>query len=294
MAKRFGAVSAVKGVSFSVPRGEFFGLLGPNGAGKTSLIRMIYGISPMTDGSLEVFGEDVRTRWRSIRSRIGVCQQENTLDPDLSVEQNLFIFARYFNIPEDVPRARADELLDFFALGHKRRARVMDLSGGMARRLTLARALINDPELLILDEPTTGLDPQSRHQVWERLQALGERGLSLLLTTHYMEEAQSLCERLLIVDHGEVLVDGAPRDLIREHVGCRVIEADSPDEELQAYLDRVSAPHDDLGGRVIVYAGEESGLEEDIRSNFCLERCTIRDASLEDVFLRLTGRELRE
>jgi lipooligosaccharide transport system ATP-binding protein len=292
--KRFGGVTAVKGVSFAVPPGEFFGLLGPNGAGKTSLIRMIYGFSPLTGGELYVFGRDIRRGWRDIRSRIGVCQQENTLDPDLSVEQNLQLFARYFDIEPEQARERADELLDFFALGHKRRAKVMDLSGGMARRLTLARALVNNPELLILDEPTTGLDPQSRHQVWDRLHALRKRGLSLVLTTHYMEEASSLCDRLLIVDHGEVLVEGSPQGLIREHVGRSVIEIASPEDGLRRHLRESGVPHDDLENRVIVYAAPDSGVEEDIRSRFCVERCTIRAAGLEDVFMRLTGRGLRE
>jgi len=292
--KRYGAITAVKGVSFCVPRGEFFGLLGPNGAGKTSLIRMIYGFSPLSEGELLVFGKDIGTQWRYIRSRIGVCQQDNTLDPDLSVEQNLHVFAGYFNMKPAETRSRTDELLEFFALQHKRRSKVMDLSGGMARRLVLARALINNPELLILDEPTTGLDPQSRHQVWDRLGALRERGLSLLLTTHYMDEAASLCERLLIVDHGKALVEGSPQELIEEHAGRNIIEISPAPDGLLAFLEGKGAAYDDLGDRIVIYACAESGLEETLRTRFCIDQCTIRPAGLEDVFLRLTGRGLRE
>jgi lipooligosaccharide transport system ATP-binding protein len=292
--KRYGAITAVKGVSFTVPQGEFFGLLGPNGAGKTSLIRMIYGFSPLSEGELLVFGENIETHWRSIRSRIGVCQQDNTLDPDLSVEQNLHVFAGYFNLKAEDARARTDELLEFFALAHKRAAKVMDLSGGMARRLIVARALINNPDLLILDEPTTGLDPQSRHQVWDRLGALRERGLSLVLTTHYMDEAASLCDRLLIVDHGKALVDGSPQALIAKYAGRDIIEVSHPPDELREFLKNKETAHDDLGDRIVIYAGLESGLEEAVRGRFCLDQCAIRPAGLEDVFLRLTGRGLRE
>ena len=187
--KTFGDLVAVDGISFHIAPGECFGILGPNGAGKTSTIRMIYGFSPMTGGTLKVFGLHMAQEWRKIKSRIGVCQQENTLDPDLTVQQNLEVFARYFDIPKKQAQQEADRLLAFIGLHHRRNAKVTELSGGMARRLVLARALINKPDLLILDEPTTGLDPQSRHQVWERLEELRSHGLSVLLTTHYMDEA---------------------------------------------------------------------------------------------------------
>ncbi|MEJ2039732.1 MAG: ABC transporter ATP-binding protein, partial [Desulfosarcinaceae bacterium] len=212
--KRYGAFTAVNGVSFAVESGAFFGLLGPNGAGKTSMIRMMYGFSPVSDGQLKVFGMDIRRDWRAIRTRLGVCQQDNTLDPDLTVEQNLMLYARYFQLSGAEARQRAGELLEFFALTGKRGAKVMELSGGLARRLQLARALMSEPELLILDEPTTGLDPQSRHQVWERLAELKKRGLTMLLTTHYMDEAESLCDRLVIMDHGRIIGQGRPRELI--------------------------------------------------------------------------------
>jgi len=292
--KQYNGVNAVDDVTFSVERGEYFGLLGPNGAGKTSIIRMLYGFSPLTSGTIEVFGMDINQHWRAIKSRSGVCQQDNTLDPDLSVEQNLMIFAGYFGIQADAARQRSDELLDFFALNHKRDAKVMELSGGMARRLVLARALINRPQLLILDEPTTGLDPQSRHQVWDRLQMLKSEGLTVVLTTHYMEEAANLCDRLVIIDHGKILIDGRPRDLIDRHAGGQVIELQQPDAQLIDFVKQNKIQHEDLGTRIILYMPQNSDFANKIREDFCARQCTFRQSTLEDVFLRLTGRELRE
>lgn len=292
--KRFGTFTAVQDISFSVAKGEFFGVLGPNGAGKTTAMRMIYGFSPLTSGQMRVFGQDIQSGWRDIRLRIGVCQQENTLDPDLSVEQNLLVFAGYFAMSRRAAVQRTEELLDYFALGHKRQAKVSDLSGGMARRLMLARALINDPELVILDEPTTGLDPQSRHQVWDKLKELRGRGLTMLLTTHYMEEAAWLCDRLIIVDHGRVLVVGSPRELILAHAGDSVIEVEQPLPELRDFIRTHQLDHEDLGSRMIIYSGQQSELERTLRTDFCTQTCTFRTGSLEDVFLRLTGRGLRE
>lgn len=292
--KRYGQFEAVAGVSFDIPKGEFFGLLGPNGAGKTSMIRMIYGFSPVTSGDLKVFGMDISTQWRQIRSRMGVCQQENTLDPDLTVEMNLVIYARYFGIKGAAARERAEELLEFFALGHKRHAKVAELSGGLARRLQLARALISEPEFLILDEPTTGLDPQSRHQVWDRLFDLKKRGLTMLLTTHYMDEAESLCDRLMIMDHGRIITGGHPQGLIVQHAAQSVIEIEGPGPELRGYLRENNVKHDDLGERIIIYTETDSALAQEVRRRFCMESCLFRMGNLEDVFLRLTGRELRE
>ncbi len=292
--KRFGAFTAVDGIRFHVEKGEFFGLLGPNGAGKTSAIRMIYGFSPVTEGQMRVFGMDIATQWREIRSRMGVCQQENTLDPDLTVEQNLRIYARYFDMDKARARKRAEELLEFFALSHKRAAKVMELSGGLARRLQLARALMAEPDLLILDEPTTGLDPQSRHQVWNRLTDLKKRGLTMLLTTHYMDEAESLCDRLVIMDHGRIIAQGAPRQLIAEHASESVIEIEGPGPELKTYLKDHQIKHDDLGERMIIFADAQGELEDEVRRRFCMASCLFRAGNLEDVFLRLTGRELRE
>jgi len=292
--KRFGTVTAVDGVSFSVAKGEFFGLLGPNGAGKTSTIRMLYGFSPPTAGSIRVFNIDIVEGWRTIKSRVGVCHQENTLDPDLTVVQNLLVFASYFSIPAAAARSRSAELLDFFALSHKKNAKVAELSGGMARRLILARALINRPEMLVLDEPTTGLDPQSRHQLWDKLEALKKSGLTVVITTHYMEEAAQLCDRLVIVDHGKILVDGSPEALIAAHAGRHVIEVEGPEERLRSFIAEKKVAHDDLGDRVILYTPEDATLNDTIRDQFCMNRCTFRNGTLEDVFLRLTGRELRE
>lgn len=294
LVKRYRDVTAVDGISFAVNRGECFGLLGPNGAGKTTTIKMLYGFSPVTSGTLRVFSADISRDWRTIKSRIGVCQQENTLDPDLTVYQNLIIFAGYFNISGRQARIQAGELIDFFALGHKKEARVSELSGGMVRRLMIARALINDPDLLVLDEPTTGLDPQSRHQVWERLESLKERGLTILLTTHYMEEAERLCDRLVIVDHGKILVEGSPASLIAEYAGSHVIEVDGADDVLRQFVADNRLAHDDLGTRIIIYADAKDDVSETIRKSHCSKACIDRNSSLEDVFLRLTGRGLRE
>ncbi|MFH0813406.1 MAG: ATP-binding cassette domain-containing protein [Pseudomonadota bacterium] len=292
--KAFGDFYAVNGISFNVAAGECFGILGPNGAGKTSTIRMIYGYSPITSGSLTVFGLNISRDMRTIKSRIGVCQQENSLDPDLTVQENLEVFARYFDIPPKKAREKAEELLTFIALDHRRNAKVNELSGGMMRRLVLARALINDPDLLILDEPTTGLDPQSRHQVWERLEGLRSKGLTILLTTHYMDEASHLCDRLVIMDHGYILVEGEPRELIRHHVGHHVIEVNDPSEALRTYLQSHYPEHEDLGHRLIVYSHADNSLFHHISDHYCKEGCLLRMATLEDVFLKLTGRELRE
>jgi lipooligosaccharide transport system ATP-binding protein len=292
--KQFGQFLAVDGISFKLFSGECLGLLGPNGAGKTSTVKMIYGFSPMTRGRLFVFGLDIRTEWRRIKARLGVCQQENNLDPDLSVLKNLEVFAAYFNIRKIEARQKAVKLLQFIALDHRMNDTVTNLSGGMMRRLVLARALINDPELLILDEPTTGLDPQSRHQVWERLEELRSEGLSILLTTHNMDEAARLCDRLIIMDHGKILVQGKPSELIREYVGRDVLEVANPTSEFRLLLKGEDLMHDDLGHRIIVYGQEDDHLWERVGGRHCQENCTLRTATLEDVFLRLTGRELRE
>jgi len=292
--KTFGDLVAVDHVSFSVSAGECFGILGPNGAGKTSTIRMIYGFSPMTSGALKVFGLDITRNTRAIKSRIGVCQQENNIDPDLTVQQNLEVFARYFNMSFAVARAQAQNLLRFMALDHRRDARTTELSGGMMRRLVLARALLNHPELLILDEPTTGLDPQSRHQVWERLEELRAKGLTILLTTHYMDEASRLCDRLIIMDHGRILTEGKPMDLIRQYVGRDIIEVVEPGNNLREFVRSRELQHEDLGHRLLIYVEEGNALYRELSKDYCKEGCIMRMATLEDVFLKLTGRDLRE
>jgi len=292
--KKFGDFVAVNRISFQVATGVCFGILGPNGAGKTTTVRMVYGFSPMSGGSLKVFGLDISRDWRQIKSRIGVCQQENSLDPDLTVLQNLEVFARYFDMPKKEARKKAMELLDFIALNHRLNAPVTELSGGMMRRLVLARSLINNPDLLILDEPTTGLDPQSRHQMWDKLEELRGKGISILLTTHYMEEASRLCDRLIIIDHGLILVEGKPEELIREHVGGNVIEIAGPTDELRSFIQSRQLPYEDLGHRLIAYCQDRGELYQRITRDFCKEGCVMRLATLEDVFLKLTGRELRE
>jgi lipooligosaccharide transport system ATP-binding protein len=292
--KTFQGFTAVDDVSFRIAKGECFGMLGPNGAGKTTTIRMLYGFSPRDSGRLRLFGLDVDSDLRRIKGRIGVCQQENTLDPDLSVQQNLQVFARYFDLPTAEARSRTEELLAFTALEQRRQATVAELSGGMLRRLMLARALINRPDLLILDEPTTGLDPQSRQLLWTRLEQLKMQGLSILLTTHYMEEAARLCDRLVIMDHGRILVEGAPRALIRQHVGREVMEIAHPDPALRAFLRERDQPFEDLGHRLLIETDHGRELFTLLTDTFNLEGCLLRQATLEDVFLRLTGRELRE
>lgn len=292
--KKFGTMTAVDGVSFSIRHGECFGLLGPNGAGKTTTIRMLYGFTPRTSGALEIFGSSCDGSWRSIKSRIGVCQQDNTLDPDLTVVQNLKVFGNYFNLPKGQLEERIENLLHFTALDNRRNADVRGLSGGMVRRLILARALINAPELLILDEPTTGLDPQSRHQLWSRLEDLKAQGLTTLLTTHYMDEAERLCDRLVIMDQGRIIVEGSPKELINTHVGHTVIEVIDPNDSVRALLLERSIPFEDLGHRLIVYHRNGEELYRELFSHECGAGCMLRPASLEDVFLRLTGRDLRE
>jgi lipooligosaccharide transport system ATP-binding protein len=294
LTKIFGDLTAVDNISFQVYPGECFGMLGPNGAGKTSTIRMIYGLSPMTSGTLDIFGLDVTKNARTIKSRLGVCHQENNLDPDLTVKQNLEVFSRYFNMSPRAAHVQAESLLKFMALEHRKDARVTELSGGMMRRLVLARALLNAPELLILDEPTTGLDPQSRHQVWERLGELKAKGLSILISTHNMDEAARLCDRLIIMDHGGILVEGKPFELIRQYVGHDIIEVLEPSQTLRAFIRSREIEHEDLGHRLIINTEDGNALFREISSEYCKEGCIMRMATLEDVFLKLTGRELRE
>jgi len=292
--KTFGNLVAIDDLSFTVAAGECFGILGPNGAGKTSTIRMIYAFSPPSSGTLAVLGMDITRQARQVKDRIGVCQQENAVDPDLTVLQNLEVFASYFNIPAGEARKRSRELLKFMALETREKSKPGELSGGMLRRLVIARALLNRPELLILDEPTTGLDPQTRHQLWERLENLKREGLTILLTTHYMDEAARLCDRLLIVDKGRLLVEGKPAELIQQHVGRHVLEIVEPAGGIEAFLREQGASFENLGHRIIVSLDDGEELCLKLRKRFGEIGCIMRMATLEDVFLRLTGRELRE
>ena len=294
--KSFGDFEAVKGIDVDVRRGEAFGFLGPNGAGKSSTMRMIAAVSPVSAGELRIFGLDPAVDGPTIRGRLGVCPQEDTLDNELNVFDNLYIYGRYFGIDKAVVRERSEELLEFVALTEKRKARVEDLSGGMKRRLTIARSLVNSPDLLLLDEPTTGLDPQARHVLWDQLFRLKQAGVTLVITTHYMDEAEQLCDRLVVMDKGVIVAEGSPRQLIEDHSTREVAELRFGVGEHEALAEKLA----DLGNRIevlpdrlLVYShdGEEVIAKTHERG---LEPVAVlvRRSTLEDVFLRLTGRTL--
>ena len=295
LTKKYGEFVAVDGIDFAIQSGECFGFLGPNGAGKTSIMKMLTCISPVTEGELVVDGRDVRREQRAIKMGLGVVSQADSLDPDLTVFQNLVSYGRYFNLPADVGRRRATEALELFQLAERSHHKPDELSGGMRRRLLIARALLHEPNILVLDEPTTGLDPQTRLLVWERLVELKARGITILLTTHYMEEAAYLCDRLVVMDRGSILVEGPPRDLIRSHVGENVLEMQVSLSEKQAVVNSLSErgfDFEDRGDSLFFYGDQVDGLEED--AAFADYQLVRRPANLEDVFLRLTGRGLRE
>lgn len=296
LVKEYGGFQAVKGIDFTVGSQECFGILGPNGAGKSSTVNMLIGLSPVTGGRLEVFGLDVTAEARQIKRRLGVVHQDNNLDEDLTVLQNLVVYAGYFNIPREAARNRARDLLEFLALTAKSPEKVENLSGGMKRRLTIARALINEPELVVLDEPTTGLDPQARHLVWQRLFRLKERGVTLVLTTHYMDEARQLCDRLVIIDEGRILDEGAPEDLINRHVGAEVLELGRAAGEaslLVSVAGNLIRGHQVVGEDLILHPRDGRALLSLLQDQAHLfSRLLLRPATLEDVFLKLTGRSL--
>jgi lipooligosaccharide transport system ATP-binding protein len=299
LTKSYGERVAVDGIDFEVEPGICFGFLGPNGAGKTTTMKMIYGLATVDGGELLVLGLDARRARRAIKSRIGVVPQETNLDGDLTVRENLLQQARYFGIDAGRARERAGELLEFALLADRADERIHGLSGGMKRRLLISRALIGDPELVVLDEPTTGLDPQARLAVWGALDRLRRRGVTLLLTTHYMEEAERLCDRLVIMDEGAIVTDGKPSDLVRSHVGREVLELQldkgCDPERLVSSLDGRIQGHDLSEGTLMLYADNaESLLEQMDHAAFPTESALVRRATLEDVFLRLTGRSLRE
>jgi lipooligosaccharide transport system ATP-binding protein len=298
LTKRFDSFTAVDAIDFDVAPGEAFGFLGPNGAGKTSTMRMIGCTSPISDGTLSVLGMDPRRDGPAIRARLGVVPQQDTLDNELSVSENLQIYGRYFGLSRAECRRRADELLEFAQLTDRRKDRVELLSGGMKRRLTIARALINEPELMLLDEPTTGLDPQARHLVWERLYQLKRQGVTLVLTTHYMDEAEQLCDRLVVMDKARIVAEGSPRELIERYSTREVTELrfaagvqDTLDGQLEGLAERIEL----LPDRVLLYAddGEAAAAAAHARG-LQPETVLVRRSSLEDVFLRLTGRSLIE
>jgi lipooligosaccharide transport system ATP-binding protein len=286
--KRYGEVHAVRGVSFAIWPGTCVGLLGPNGAGKTTIMRMIMALATPTTGVVKLFGEAPSALGRSMRERVGLVPQEDNLDPDLSVQQNLEVYGRYFGLPAADLAERVPRLLHFMQLAERANAQVMQLSGGMKRRLIIARALIADPELIILDEPTTGLDPQARVLIWRRLGDLKREGKTLLLTTHYMDEAQRLCDRIIIIDGGKVLDEGTPQDLIDRHTRAYVVEVPKP---LPPALDEQGLERNDIGDAVLYYTNDPDEVTARLPQH---ATHTTRAANLEDVFLRLTGHSLRE
>jgi lipooligosaccharide transport system ATP-binding protein len=298
LTKSFESLTAVDGIDFDVQRGEVFGFLGPNGAGKTSTMRMIGCTSPRTGGSLQVMGMDPATRSAEIKARLGVVPQADNLDIELTVRENLEMYARYFDVPKETARTRVDELIEFVQLGDKAAGKVEPLSGGMKRRLTIARALVNQPDLLLLDEPTTGLDPQARHLVWDRLYRLKQRGVTLVVTTHYMDEAEQLCDRLVVMDKAKIVAEGSPRELISRYSTREVLELRLSDDERERFkgsLDGLVERVEWLPDRVLLYADSgEAVLTQITDSGLHPETALVRRATLEDVFLTLTGRTLVE
>lgn len=296
--KEFGEFTAVDGIDFAVKKGESFGLLGPNGAGKSTTMRIIGATSQRTSGSITILGKDPEQFGPQIRAHLGVVPQKDNLDEHLTVTENLFLYGRYFGLSGKVIRGKIDELLEFAQLTEKRDAKVESLSGGMKRRLTIARALVSDPDILMLDEPTTGLDPQARHILWDRLFRLKERGVTLVITTHFMDEAEQLCERLVVMDHGKIMAEGSPTSLIKEYSSREVLElrfgGDKNAEissKLTSYCDRLEV----LPDRVLLYADDaEAALEKIMSAGLHPRTSLVRRSSLEDVFLRLTGRTLVE
>ena len=296
LTKRFGDFVAVDGIDFAVRAGESFGFLGPNGAGKSSTMRMIGATSPVSGGSLRVLGLDPGAQGTAIRARLGVVPQEDALDTELTVAENLMIYGRYFDLPRPLIRERITSLLEFVQLSDRSDAKVERLSGGMKRRLTIARSLINDPDLLLLDEPTTGLDPQARHLLWDRLFRLKQRGVSLIVTTHYMDEAEQLCDRLVVMDQGRIVAEGAPRDLIGLHATREVLELrfglgeqDSAVARIDGLVPRVEV----LPDRLLLYSDDAEATSGEVhRLGLAPVSVVVRRSTLEDVFLRLTGRQL--
>jgi lipooligosaccharide transport system ATP-binding protein len=298
LVKRFGELVAVDAIDFDLQRGEAFGFLGPNGAGKTSTMRMIGCVSPVTDGTLRVFGLDPARDGVRIRARLGVVPQLDTLDLELTVRENIVIYGRYFGLPRKELGTRADELLEFVELTDRANDKVEPLSGGMKRRLTIARSLVNDPDLMLLDEPTTGLDPQARHVVWDRLYRLKRQGVTLVLTTHYMDEAEQLCDRLVVMDKGKIVAEGSPRELIERYSTREVVELrfdDSRPEDFGYWTDGLVSRVESLPDRVLLYTDNGDTAAHAIHERGLVpESVLVRRSTLEDVFLHLTGRSLIE
>ncbi len=298
LVKQFGDFTAVNRINFSVKQGESFGLLGPNGAGKSSTMRIIGATSERTSGEVKILGKDPQKFGPQIRAHLGVVPQQDNLDEELTCAENLYIYGRYFGLPKSTVRNKLDELLEFAQLLDKKNSKVKSLSGGMKRRLTIARALVSDPDILMLDEPTTGLDPQARHILWDRLFRLKEKGVTLLITTHHMDEAEQLCDRLMVMDKGEIMAEGSPVELIKKYSTKEVLEVrfgsdrnSQMVEKLQSFAERL----EELPDRLLLYT--ESGedlLAKIVSANIHPNTSLVRRSSLEDVFLRLTGRSLIE
>ncbi len=295
LTKRYGDFTAVDGIDFAVERGETFGFLGPNGAGKSSTMRMIGAVSPASGGMLRVLGRDPEHDGPEIRQCLGVVPQEDNLDLELDVGENLLVYGRFFGLPRDVIRRRSEELLDFVQLTDRTDARVDSLSGGMKRRLTIARALVNSPELMLLDEPTTGLDPQARHALWDRLYRLKQQGVTLVLTTHYMDEAEQLCDRLVIMDQAKIVAEGSPRQLIERFVEREVVELRFGTQNGRPSLDDLGDHVETLQDRIVIGADDGDAVVDQVHARGLRpETVLVRRSTLEDVFLRLTGRSLND
>jgi lipooligosaccharide transport system ATP-binding protein len=298
LVKQFGDFTAVNGINFSVKQGESFGLLGPNGAGKSSTMRIIGATSQRTSGEVLILGKDPEQAGPQIRAHLGVVPQQDNLDEELTCAENLYIYGRYFGLPKTAVKNKLDELLEFAQLLDKKNSKVKSLSGGMKRRLTIARALVSDPDILMLDEPTTGLDPQARHILWDRLFRLKEKGVTLLITTHHMDEAEQLCDRLMVMDKGEIMAEGSPSELIKKYSTKEVLEVrfgsdrnSQMVEQLQSFADRL----EELPDRLLLYTDSgEDLLAKIVAANIHPNTSLVRRSSLEDVFLRLTGRSLIE
>ncbi len=295
LVKKDGDLVAVDHIDLQIDKGEVFGFLGPNGAGKSTAMHMIQGTSPLTAGRLEVLGMDITARAKEVKALIGVAPQENNLDPDFTVLRNLTSYARYFGIPPAQAKKRALELLDMMQLTEKKDTEIEHLSGGMKRRLIMARALINDPQLLILDEPTTGLDPQARHLIWEKIRDLRKRGTTIILTTHYMDEAEQLCDRLVIMERGKFLLEGVPKELIEDQVGSCVMEVIDPHGQgIEDYLAATGGQVERSADRIYLYSRQCQTIQSEFKRRFPDVYSTVRPSTLEDVYLKLTGRRLKD
>ena len=295
LTKKFGDLVAVDGVDFEIFKGENFGFLGPNGAGKTTTMNVIQGVSPLTEGKLTVAGKDITNDSREIKYTIGVAPQEDNLDPDFTVFENLIVYARYYDIPKQKAKTKAEELLKFMQLEEKRDVIMTALSGGMKRRLILARAMMNDPKILILDEPTTGLDPQARHLIWAKVKELQRQGVTVVLTTHYLDEAAQLCDRILIMDHGQIIEKGKPSDLVKKHVGYEVLETLHSKESMECLKEAFpDARIDVVNDKIQLFANKPRGVLSQTLEEISFKGGVIRDSNLEDVFLKLAGRSLKD